>query len=66
MTVTRITKTDGTVAEIHADPGDGMPPEHLIQGGAGYPGAHTFVWRKLDIDGERKWRLVEAIGWKHD
>lgn len=47
---------------------DGMPSNSLLRGGAGYKGAHTFVWMKTLITSppgkaEKAWRLVHAVGW---
>lgn len=63
MKVTHHRRRDGLLSIVEADEADGMPPMHLLEGGAGgYPDAKVFIWRRVFIarDGAFKWRLVET------
>jgi hypothetical protein len=64
--ITRYRRRDGLLSIVDADEADGLPPMHLLEGGAsGYPDARVFIWRKIDITqpphkAGRHWRLVET------
>jgi hypothetical protein len=53
-------RRDGLLSIVEAGESDGMPPMHLLEGGAGgYPDAKVFIWRRMFIarDSAFKWRL---------
>jgi hypothetical protein len=56
-------RDDGLVVGWFAVDDEGSPPQWLLSGGAGYPGAHTLVFRRLQIGAGQVWRLVKALGW---
>jgi hypothetical protein len=64
--ITRHRRRDGLLSIVDADESDGLPPMHLLEGGAGgYPDAKVFIWRKIDITqpahrAGRHWCLVEV------
>jgi hypothetical protein len=67
-TVALARRPDGAVTVVFSRDDDGMPPDHLLRGGAGYPGAHTFVLKKVlatepPEKAGKAWRLVRAVGW---
>ena len=47
MKVTHHRHRDGLLSIMEDDEAGGMPPMHLLEGGAGgYPDAKVFVWRR--------------------
>jgi hypothetical protein len=59
--ITSHRRRDGLLSIVDADESDGLPPSHLLEGGAGgYPDACVFIWRKIDTVKGRQWRLVET------
>jgi hypothetical protein len=64
--ITQHRRRDGLLSTVDADEADGLPPMHLLEGGAGgYPDAKVFIWRKIDVKqpphkAGRRWRLAET------
>lgn len=57
--IARHRRRDGLLSIVDADEADGMPPMHLLEGGAGgYPDAKVFIWRKIDVT-----QPPHRVGW---
>jgi hypothetical protein len=63
LRVTHRRRRDGLLAIVEADEADGLRPMYLLEGGgAVYPDARVFIWRRVFIpdDNAFKWRLTET------